>query len=225
MLPRVDSHCAQPGLQVIDASAVCHADACRRESSLPFLFVVREVLLTISRARALLFEDMRNGGRPSRPHGICGAKSSTCRNGSSSWSRPSRRRSSCFAQVTSPSKQPGVIGCGQASAPRCASRKRVWLKRSKRLHGRRNTDCTSATTGWRRQARIRGRSSPRWDATGSAGLATLVRGRSRRITIMRFRPANIRLINRSSNLPRLLLALSSKNPNSTTKTTPRMRGS
>jgi hypothetical protein len=28
---------------------------------------------------------------------------------------------------------------------------------------------------------------------------------------MRFRPANIRLINRRSNLPRLLLALSSKN--------------
>ena len=48
-------------------------------------------------------------------------------------------------------------------------------------------------------------------ATGSAGLATLVRGSSRRITIMRFRPANIRLINRRSNLPRLLLALSSKN--------------
>jgi hypothetical protein len=42
-------------------------------------------------------------------------------------------------------------------------------------------------------------------ATGPAGLATLVRGSSRRITIMRFRPANIRLINRRSNLPRLLL--------------------
>ena len=48
-------------------------------------------------------------------------------------------------------------------------------------------------------------------ATGPAGLATLVRGSSRRITIMRFRPANIRLINRRSNLPRLLLALFSKN--------------
>jgi hypothetical protein len=48
-------------------------------------------------------------------------------------------------------------------------------------------------------------------ATGSAGLATLVRGSSRRITIMRFRPANIRLINRRSNLPRLLLALFSNN--------------
>jgi hypothetical protein len=30
---------------------------------------------------------------------------------------------------------------------------------------------------------------------------------------MRFRPANIRLINRRSNLPRLRLALSSKNKN------------
>jgi hypothetical protein len=44
-------------------------------------------------------------------------------------------------------------------------------------------------------------------ATGSAGLAITVRGSSRRIKIMRFRPANIRLINRRSNLPRLLLAL------------------
>jgi hypothetical protein len=44
-------------------------------------------------------------------------------------------------------------------------------------------------------------------ATGSTGLAITVRGSSRRIMIMRFRPANIRLINRRSNLPRLLLAL------------------
>jgi hypothetical protein len=35
-------------------------------------------------------------------------------------------------------------------------------------------------------------------ATGSAGLAITVRGSSRRIMIMRFRPANIRLINRRS---------------------------
>lgn len=47
-------------------------------------------------------------------------------------------------------------------------------------------------------------------ATGSAGLATLVRGSSRRIKIMR-KPANIRLIYRRSNLPRLLLVLSSIN--------------
>ena len=46
-------------------------------------------------------------------------------------------------------------------------------------------------------------------ATGSTGLAITVRGSSRRIMIMRFRPANIRLINRRLNLPRLLLALSS----------------
>ncbi len=46
-------------------------------------------------------------------------------------------------------------------------------------------------------------------ATGSTGLAITVRGSSRRIMIMRFRPANIRLINRRSNLLRLLLALSS----------------
>ena len=48
-------------------------------------------------------------------------------------------------------------------------------------------------------------------ATGIAGLAVIVRGSSRRIMIMRFRPANIRLINRRSNLPQLLLALSSRN--------------
>ncbi len=44
----------------------------------------------------------------------------------------------------------------------------------------------------------------------SAGLARLVRGSSRRIMIMRFRPANISLINRRHYLPRLLLTLSSK---------------
>src|SRR6202035_3691007 len=47
-------------------------------------------------------------------------------------------------------------------------------------------------------------------ATGSAGLAKLVRGSSRRIMIMRFRPANISLINRHHYLPRLLLTLFSK---------------
>ena len=57
-------------------------------------------------------------------------------------------------------------------------------------------------------------------ATGSAGLATLVRGSSRRIKIMRFRPANIRLINRRSNLPRLLLALCSENGKSNDKNNP-----
>ena len=54
-------------------------------------------------------------------------------------------------------------------------------------------------------------------ATGSAGLACIVRGSSRRIMIMRFRPANISLINRRHYLPRLLLTLSS---NYNDKTTP-----
>ena len=42
-----------------------------------------------------------------------------------------------------------------------------------------------------------------------AGLALVVRGSSRRIMIMRFRPANISLINRRHYLPRLPLILSS----------------
>jgi hypothetical protein len=57
-------------------------------------------------------------------------------------------------------------------------------------------------------------------ATGSTGLALTVRGSSRRIMIMRFRPANIRLINRRSNLPRLLLALSSEKGNDNYKNNP-----
>jgi hypothetical protein len=61
-------------------------------------------------------------------------------------------------------------------------------------------------------------------ATGSAGLAITVRGSSRRIMIMRFRPANIRLINRRLNLTRLLLALSSKsNGNGNDKNNPTVR--
>ena len=48
-------------------------------------------------------------------------------------------------------------------------------------------------------------------ATGPAGLATPVGGSSRRTAIMRSQPANIGLIDRRSNLPRLLLALSSEN--------------
>lgn len=53
-----------------------------------------------------------------------------------------------------------------------------------------------------------------YHALGSAGPATLVRGRSRRTMIMQFRPANIGLINRRSILRRLRLALSSNNCNS-----------
>jgi hypothetical protein len=34
----------------------------------------REVLLTIPRARVFLIEDLRNGGDPSRPHGVCEVK-------------------------------------------------------------------------------------------------------------------------------------------------------
>ena len=41
--------------------------------------------------------------------------------------------------------------------------------------------------------------------------------------IMRFRPANIRLINRRQNLPRLLLALSSQKETNNNKTTPQIR--
>ena len=61
-------------------------------------------------------------------------------------------------------------------------------------------------------------------ATGSAGLAITVRGSSRRIMIMRFRHANIRLINRRSKLPRLLLALSSGKDNDNDKNNPTVRG-
>src|ERR1700729_771748 len=60
-------------------------------------------------------------------------------------------------------------------------------------------------------------------ATGSAGLAITVRGSSRRIKIMRFRPANIRLINRRLKLLRLLLALSSKKHKSNDDQTHRSR--
>ena len=52
-------------------------------------------------------------------------------------------------------------------------------------------------------------------ATGSARLATLVRGSSRRIMTMRFRPAYISLINRRLKLPRLPLTLSLKDNNKT----------
>ena len=57
-------------------------------------------------------------------------------------------------------------------------------------------------------------------ATGSAGLANLVRGSSRRIKIMRSRPVNIRLINRRNNLPRLPLALPSMKDKDNNKNNP-----
>src|SRR5580698_7271300 len=34
----------------------------------------REILLTIPRARVFLIEDMRNGGDPGKPHGVCEVK-------------------------------------------------------------------------------------------------------------------------------------------------------
>ena len=34
----------------------------------------REVLLTIPRARTFLIEDLRNGGDPAKPHGVCEVK-------------------------------------------------------------------------------------------------------------------------------------------------------
>ena len=61
-------------------------------------------------------------------------------------------------------------------------------------------------------------------ATGSTGLAITVRGSSRRIMIMRFRPANIRLINRRQNLPRLLLALCSAKGKANKNNPHRIRG-
>jgi hypothetical protein len=52
-------------------------------------------------------------------------------------------------------------------------------------------------------------------ATGQSRLATLVRGSSRRITTMRFRPANIRVINRrDSQLGQCLLGSACRRPQS-----------
>jgi hypothetical protein len=74
---------------------------------------------------------------------------------------------------------------------------------------------TEPATGWAST-----KENPRLPyATGSTGLALTVRGSSRRIMIMRSRPANIRLINRRQNLPRLLLALCSRKNNCQNKPT------
>ena len=71
------------------------------------------------------------------------------------------------------SKPPGAIGCDRASDRRCACDKKAYRKSSRRSPGRRRIDCTSATPGWRRPARISARSSPRWDANcwASSGLS------------------------------------------------------
>jgi len=55
-------------------------------------------------------------------------------------------------------------------------------------------------------------------ATGSAGFAITVRGSSRRIMIMRFRPANIRLINRRSTCPGCCSLCPRERAKATTKT-------
>ena len=52
-------------------------------------------------------------------------------------------------------------------------------KRSRRLPGRHNTDCTSDTRGWRRRARTDERSSPRWAANCWASSGPSVSKRKR----------------------------------------------
>ncbi len=64
----------------------------------------------------------------------------------------------------SPSKRPGVIGSGQASAQGCASGRGACRKRSRRLPGRRKSGSRDGMPGWRRPARTRARSSPPWRA-------------------------------------------------------------
>jgi transposase len=51
---------------------------------------------------------------------------------------------------------------GQVSTLACASDKRTYRKRSRRLHGRRKFGLRSATPDWLRQARTNARSSPPW---------------------------------------------------------------
>ena len=53
----------------------------------------------------------------------------------------------------SSSKRPGVIGCGQASDPRCASGSKGCRRRSKRSPGRRRSGSPIAMLCWWRQAR------------------------------------------------------------------------
>ncbi len=63
------------------ALGTIHALACGRPSTTLVMCPshithkwAREVLLTVPRAHAFLIEDMRNGGDPSRPHGVCEMK-------------------------------------------------------------------------------------------------------------------------------------------------------
>jgi len=75
----------------------------------------------------------------------------------------------------------------------------------------------------KRRRRLRGRRSILAYATGSTGLAITVRGSSRRIMIMRFRPANIRLINRRSNCSSCCSLCLRETTKATTKTNPPIR--
>jgi hypothetical protein len=119
------------------------------------------------------------------------------------------------AAKPAPPKQPGATDSDHASDRRCGSGKRELRKRSKRQPGTIPPKSRTEPAA----ARARTKENPRnLYATGLAGLATLVRGSSRRIKIMPFRPANIRLINRRSNMPRLLLALFSRNSKATATT-------
>jgi hypothetical protein len=61
----------------------------------------REVLLTIPRARAFLIEDMRNGGDPGRPHGICEVKLTKLRYTNSAFGTKDRALQSCSPEIMS----------------------------------------------------------------------------------------------------------------------------
>jgi len=58
-------------------------------------------LLTIPRARAFLIEDMRNGGDPGRPHGICEVKLTKLRYTNSAFGTKDRALQSCSPEIMS----------------------------------------------------------------------------------------------------------------------------
>ena len=61
-------------------------------------------------------------------------------------------------------KRPGVIDCGPALGPRCASGKKECRNPSRRSPGRRRSGSRNAMPDWRLQARTNARSSPPWGA-------------------------------------------------------------
>jgi len=94
------------------------------------------------------------------------------------------------------------------SLTKCKDKRKAKAKTFQRMKKQKPATMNSSTQFEDRASRSRAstKENPRLPyATGTAGLATLVRADSRRIKIMRFRPANIRLINRRSLLPWLLL--------------------